>query len=64
MKIRSIGNQICVAQDLKLYACCVCVCVYFYVYKCMYINIFAKFTNKYELENLHTLGLGGFFGIS
>lgn len=56
MKICSIGNQICVAQDLKLYACCVCACVYFYVYKCMWIYIFAKFTNKHELESLHTLG--------
>ena len=53
MKVCSIGNQICVAQDLKLYARRVC--VYFYVYKCMYVYVFAKFTKKYELESLHTL---------
>lgn len=58
MRICSIGNQICVAQDLKLYACCVC--AYFSGYKCVCMYIFAKFTNKYELESPHTLGFGFF----
>lgn len=41
MKICSIGNQICVAQDLKLYACRVCVCVFIFMYinACEYIYL-------------------------
>lgn len=60
MKICSIGNQICVAQDLKLYACLVCVCFYMYECMCVYIYMLAKFKNLYEHASLHTL-VGWFF---